>query len=75
MSQIIQVKKNTVYLPKEIVEELKIMEKIIFLVEIKGNYLVSLLIRKPSGLKEARSEIEPEEVEKVGEEINRQIFE
>ncbi|MBO3798191.1 MAG: AbrB/MazE/SpoVT family DNA-binding domain-containing protein [Thermoproteota archaeon] len=74
MSKIIQIRKrNALYLPKEIVEKMDIKEGDRIIVEVNEN---SIVLRPVKALKtkEYWSEIRPEEVEEVGEEITRQLF-
>ncbi|MBO3753837.1 MAG: AbrB/MazE/SpoVT family DNA-binding domain-containing protein [Candidatus Brockarchaeota archaeon] len=73
MSKIIQIRKrNALYLPKEIIEKMDIREGDRFIVEVSENSIVLRPVKKFK-MEEYWSEMRPEEVEEVGEEITRQL--
>jgi AbrB family looped-hinge helix DNA binding protein len=63
-------KKFAVYLPKEIVEEMKIKEGDLLMVVKEGDKISLIPLKKPT---KYWAEVNPDEVEEVGEEITRSL--
>ena len=73
ISQTIQVgKKYALYLPKKVMESLNIKEGDLLILEVKKNQIILKPLKKLE-IKEFWSEISPEEVEEVGEEVSEAI--
>ncbi|EWG06381.1 MAG: hypothetical protein ASUL_09844 [Candidatus Aramenus sulfurataquae] len=71
MAKIVRVgKKFAVYLPKEIVEEMKIKEGDLLMVVKEGDKISLIPLKKPT---KYWAEVNPDEVEEVGEEITRSL--
>ncbi len=74
MSKIIQIKKrNTIYLPKEIVEKMNIKEGDRLVVEAGEDGIILKPVKKLS-VEGYWGEITPEEIEEVGEEITKRLL-
>jgi antitoxin MazE len=74
MSKIIQIKKrNTIYLPKEIVEKMNIKEGDRLLVEAGEGGILLKPVKKLK-VEGYWSEITPEEIEEVGEETTKRLL-
>ncbi|RLE78648.1 MAG: AbrB family transcriptional regulator [Thermoprotei archaeon] len=68
-------KKYAVYLPKQVVERLGIEEGDILILKVEeGSLILKRVERLPKEI-EYWSEVSPEEVEEVGEEISEKMFE
>jgi len=67
-------KKYAIYLPKQVVEKLGIEEGDILLLKIGEDSLILKRVEKIPKEIEYWSEVTPEEVEKVGEEISEEIL-
>jgi len=75
-SQVIQVgKKYTIYLPKKVVEELRIREGDKLMLKVEGEEIILRKVNSKPKVAKVWSKIKVEEVEKVGEELTRQIIE
>jgi len=75
-SQTIQVgKKYAIYLPKKVVEEMKIKEGDILIAQTRNKELILRRVESKLKVTKPWSKVKPEEVEKVGEEITRKILE
>ncbi len=75
-SQVIQVgKKYTIYLPKKIVEELGIREGDKLMLKIEGEEIILRKVHSKPKIAKVWSKVKIEEVEKVGEELTKQIIE
>jgi len=73
-SQVIQVgKKNTIYLPKKVVEELGIKEGDKLILKVEGDEIILKKVHSKPKVARGWSKVKVEEVEKVGEEITKQI--
>ncbi|EWG06485.1 MAG: hypothetical protein ASUL_09359 [Candidatus Aramenus sulfurataquae] len=71
MAKIIRVgKKFAIYLPKEIVEEMKIKEGDLLMVVKEGDKISLIPLKKPT---KYWAEINADEVEEVGEEITKSL--
>lgn len=69
-------KKYAIYLPKKVVVRLGIEEGDVLLLDIdENNNLILRHVKKISRKGRYWSEITPEEVEKIGEEISRRVLE
>ena len=69
-------KRYAIYLPKKVVVKLGIEEGDVLLLDIdENNNLILRHVKKISRKSRYWSEIAPEEVEKIGEEISRKILE
>jgi len=69
-------KRYAIYLPKKVVVKLGIEEGDILLLDIdENNNLILRHVKKISRKSRYWSEITPEEVEKIGEEISRKMLE
>ncbi len=76
VGQTIQVgKKYAIYLPKKIVEEVGIKEGDVLIVQVRGKDIILKRVEKELKIAKPWARIKAEEVEKVGEEITRKIFE
>lgn len=67
-------KKYAIYLPKQVVEKLDIKEGDTLLLKIEKDNLILKRVEKISTEIEYWSEVTPEEVEEVGEEISEKIL-
>lgn len=68
-------RKYAVYLPKQVVERLGIEEGDILILKVEeGSLILKRVERLPKEI-EYWSEVSPEEVEEVGEEISEKMFE
>jgi len=75
-NQIVQVgRKNTIYLPKRIVEELKIKEGDKLILKIRDNEIILKKVESKPKIARIWSKIKLEEVEKVGEELTKRFIE
>jgi len=74
-NQIVQVgRKNTIYLPKRIVEELKIKEGDKLILKIRDNEIILKKVESKPKIARIWSKIKLEEVEKVGEELTKRFL-
>jgi len=75
MNQIIQIRKRgTIYLPKRLLKELGLKEGDRMIIEVEDGRIVLEPV-KPPEKRGYWTTIKPEEVEEIGEEITREIFE
>ena len=75
MNHTIQVgKKYAIYIPRKVVDELKIKEGDTLLLSIEGDKIILKRVRKPSPKVRYWSKVSPDEVEEIGEEISKQIL-
>ena len=71
MKRIIRIgRRNAVYLPKEVMERLNLKEGDKLILVVNGDKIELTPVRKPEGY---WAEIDPEEVEKVGEELSSSL--
>ncbi|AHC52203.1 AbrB family transcriptional regulator [Sulfolobus acidocaldarius SUSAZ] len=69
MAKVLRVgRKYAIYIPKEIVDEMKIKEGDLLVVTREGDKITLVPLKRPTGY---WAEIDADEVEKVGEEITR----
>ena len=74
-NQIVQVgKRNTIYLPKRIVEELKIKEGDKLIVKIREDEIILKKVDSKPKIGRMWSKVSVEEVEEVGERLTSQIL-
>ena len=74
-NQIVQVgRRNTIYLPKRIVEELKIKEGDKLILKIRDNEIILKKVESKPKIARIWSKIKLEEVEKVGEELTKRFL-
>jgi len=67
-------KKYAIYIPKKIVDQVKIKEGDILLLYIEGDKIILKPVKRPSSDIEYWGKVSPDEVEEVGEEISKQIL-
>lgn len=71
MERIIRIgKRNAIYIPKEIADSLNLKEGDRLVLVVKDDKIELIPVRKPS---KYWAEISPDEVEEVGEEINKSL--
>lgn len=63
-------KRNTIYIPKNVVEKLNLKEGDKMALVVNGDKIELIPLKKPS---KYWAEIDPDEVEEVGEEISRAL--
>ena len=74
--QIVQVgRRNTIYLPKRIAEELKIKEGDKLILKIRDNEIILKKVESRPKIARIWSKVKLEEVEKVGEELTKRFLE
>lgn len=74
-SQTIQVgKKYAIYLPKKIVEGMGIKEGDVLIVQVKNKELILKRVEKKPRVVKPWARVSAKEVEKVGEEITRELL-
>ena len=67
-------KKYAVYIPKKVVDKLKIKEGDILLLSVEEDKIILKHVKKPSSKVKYWSKVSPDEVEEIGEEISEQIL-